>query len=433
MKKNFIWKLHSWTGLYAGLAIAFLSLTGTAALFRIEADHILNPDLRKVDVGNQQVSLNTAVESVKKQYENLELFEVELPKTQDGSWNIRFQSESDSKLFPVFWEVFVDPYSGKTLGDRNYYKTFSYYLRNIHVRFYEGYFGRQIVGLAGIALVISSITGLLIYGRFTKRQNFGKIRNKNIRTQQADYHKYIGITALVFNLMIAITGAWLGLQVYLQKWMHIDRPNTYISSNSVRIKNQSSIDFDLALIKAKSEFPELIPTIIRPTKNGTVEVIGDVAGKVYERNSNKLVLSTADYSTLFKYNISEATASHKLFFIQEALHFGDFGGFTLKLIYGLFGLTTGFLSLSGFIIYLERTKKQRAVKPSFQELGPVLWKYTFGLLAFCLITMIMSLIWGIGVPTLIVSVIFYSLLIFISMKVTFKFIINMFRRFTLYH
>jgi uncharacterized iron-regulated membrane protein len=78
----------------------------------------------------------------------------------------------------------------------------------------------------------------------------------------------------------------------------------------------------------------------------------------------KLILDKTDYSMKFRYNIHKQSFGHKLFFVQEALHFGDFAGMPMKIIYALFGLTTGFLSISGYYIYLKRNKRPKdSVQP----------------------------------------------------------------------
>ena len=419
-----LWAIHSWVGLYAGVIIAFLSITGAAALFKTELDHLLNPHLKTTVPKGSKVAMTPVIEKVKALHPDKVLFEVEMPGSEKGTWNIRLMPHKQERLFPVLWEVFVNPYSGEILGERNYYKTFQYYLRNIHVRFYEGFFGRQIVGLAGIALLISTVTGFLIYGQFMKKQFFGVIRKKNLRVSQADYHKMIGMLALVFNLMIAITGAWLGLQAYLQKWLNIERPNTfeivekpYSKEEDIAIK----LDFDSVYHASRTHFPQLIPKLIRPSTNGdgVVELLGDVPRQVYERNSNRLLLSKNDYQPVFIYNISHDNAGAKLFYVQESLHFGDYGGLALKLLYCVLSLTSGFLAISGFVVYLERTKKKRATRPGFTELRPMLVRWTVGMIGACIFIAILSFIWGVGIPTLVVVVSFYGFILLILVKAIF--------------
>ncbi|WP_422082596.1 PepSY-associated TM helix domain-containing protein [Ulvibacterium sp.] len=423
-KKNLLWRIHSWMGLYAGVIIAFLSLTGAAALFRMEIDEALNPSLYLVEKESTRMTLNAIVSEVTEAHPDKELFEVYVPTEATGTYNLRLMAKNAPRIFPVFWEVFVNPYTGEILGERNYYKTFNYYLRNLHVRFYEAFWGRLIVGLAGLALLISTITGFLIYGRFMKKQSLGEIRGKNLRMRQADLHKFIGVLALVFNLMIAITGTWLGLQGQLQKAFSIERPNIYKrAENPLTPKEDLAMtaNFDQALKKTSSIFPQLIPKTVRPSRDGarTIEIVGDVPGQAYERLSNKLVLDKGNLNTLLKYDINEDDFGGKLFFVQESFHFGDFAGIWLKILYAFLALTSGFLALSGFIIYLKRTEKKRTEKPSFVELRPLLYRWVFGILAFCAIVGIMSVIWGIGVPSLTVIILFYGLLTFLLLKALF--------------
>jgi uncharacterized iron-regulated membrane protein len=122
------------------------------------------------------------------------------------------------------------------------------------------------------------------------------------------------------------------------------------------------VDWNEVFATVEKEFPELKPSDIALSGNGsaTISVRGNIAGLVYERNINTLVLSKTGYIPQFKYDVRQQPFSHKLYFVQEALHFGDFGGLLLKIIYAVLGLVSGFLSVSGFVIYLYRQKKKRA-------------------------------------------------------------------------
>lgn len=358
-----LWAIHNWVGLYFGIVIAILSVTGAAVLFKDEIDVALNREVFTVDVpaNPQRVSLQPVIDQLKKHYPEYTFRDVIL-SAPDESWRVnldyrKIDSDSESR------QVFVNPYTGEILGSRDYYKSFAFFLRNIHVRLYESYYGRQIVGLAGVALVVMTITGLLIYGNFTRRQRFGTIRKKNIRTFTADWHKYIGITTLVFNLLIATTGAWLGLQPKLMKWFGTKNPNAVYKSAEIispEADQALSIDYERVLAASRQAFPDLIPAYIRPSREGerTVEIYGDVPKTAYEPHINRLVLDKQTYETKFVYDIRQQTINDKVYFVQEALHFGSFGGIWLKIVYCLFGLTSGVLSITGFIIYLDRIRKK---------------------------------------------------------------------------
>ena len=127
MNKNFLWKIHNWLGLYTGIVILFLSITGAAALFRPEIDLLLNPNLRQVETSPEKASLTAAVDKVLPMHPDKYLFEVEMPKAYLDTWIIRLMPKEKSALNPMIWEVFINPHTGEILGERNYFNTFSYF------------------------------------------------------------------------------------------------------------------------------------------------------------------------------------------------------------------------------------------------------------------------------------------------------------------
>ena len=206
-----LWSIHNWVGLYAGVAIAILSITGVAALFKFEIDEGLNYRRFNVEKQEHYADLKPVFDSLDTVYGIENFTGLQFPKGEGKSW-IRTYSIRKSFYDSEQLHIFIDPYTGEVLGKRDYLKSLAYFVRNVHVRLYEAVLGRQIVGIVGLALLISTITGFWIYGGFMKKQVFAAIRQKNLRIKMADYHKLIGVTTLLFNLMIAITGFWLGIQ-----------------------------------------------------------------------------------------------------------------------------------------------------------------------------------------------------------------------------
>jgi uncharacterized iron-regulated membrane protein len=260
-----------------------------------------------------------------------------------------------------------------------------------------------------------------------KKQLFGVIRKKNIRIQMADFHKLIGITTLLFNLMIAITGAWLGLQGYLQPVLVGDRPGIY-KPNELKYSEEEDIAINVDFISAYKQtrllFPEFIPSYFRPSKDGsgTITIAGSVPRTAFERDSFFLTLTKENLEEVHRYDIRQASLGEKVFYIQESLHFGDFAGFILKIIYAILGITSGFLALTGFIIYLKRTERRRKEKPSFIELKPLLLKWTYGIVGVCALLISLSIAFGIVVPTILVIATLYISLAFMLVRSIFIFV-----------
>jgi uncharacterized iron-regulated membrane protein len=364
--KQLLWRIHHWAGLYAGILIGILSLTGALAVFIPEIDGLIVKHRYHARSSTRVAGIpqfGNSVDSVMARYPGYSSLAIQLPEEPGDVAEVDLiVRPADGNL--QRYNFFIDAGADRLVGQRDQQSSLANYLRQMHVRLYEGNWGRQLVGIGGLALLVLAVTGLLIYGNFMKKQSWPEVRKKAAtRIVMADWHKILGISALAFNLMIALTGAWLGLQPWLIKWLDIGgTPNAYRAPVIMTPEADLalSIEWNEALAVVRREFPEMKPRHIVSSTNGsgTLVVRGNIDGLVYERDINALVLSKTTNKPLFKYDVREQPFSHKLYFVQEALHFGDFGGLLLKAVYATLGLVSGFLSISGFVVYLYRRKKK---------------------------------------------------------------------------
>ncbi|MFC5270755.1 PepSY-associated TM helix domain-containing protein [Adhaeribacter terreus] len=415
-----LWKIHSWLGLYTGIFIAFLSITGAAAVFKEEIDTLADRRLLKVEVTGERKPYNELIAilqaEIRKSQPEASISSIELPRTETDAImaHVFVGSENGANIIDKAFannarQYFVNPYTGQFLGSRDYYKTVSFFIRNLHVRFYDNYWGRPAAGIFGIAFFIVTVLGFLIYGKFLKQAAFTAIRTKNLRQLFADWHKMIGVLSLFFNLMIAVTGAWIGMQSYYMKWLDIKNPNRYEAKKIITPEADvvQTVDYDAALKRATQVFPEMIPAVLNFSAKGenTISFRGNIPGQVYERNTQVLVLDKTTLETRFQYDIRQQKATDKLFYVQEALHFGDFAGLPMKILYVLLGLTSGFLSITGYYIYLNRQQSKLA-RPA--KYFVVLYTSAIGLVIVLLF--ISHLLFGSGPTSLVYTGLLYLFL-----------------------
>ncbi|MEM6806099.1 MAG: PepSY-associated TM helix domain-containing protein, partial [Bacteroidota bacterium] len=395
-----LWSIHNWVGLYAGVVIAVLSVTGVLALFKVEIDEAINAKYFKISSVERPTSFHSDVpdliDSLKCEYGESNFGGISPSLDKSKNWKAHFAVTDGIPFFNTYsYEVFFNPYTAKVVGTRDFFKTFAHYIRHLHVRLFNGLLGRWWVGFAGLALLISTVTGMIIYGGFMKRQFFGAIRNKNLRVKSADYHKVIGMTTLLFNLMIAITGTWLGIQFLIQPILQVKSPKQFKRTEKPISKEEDiayKVDYIQAFEASRELFPDLDPRYIAYSKDGsrTLTIRGNVPKAAYQNNINYVVLDKEDYRELGRYDIRGKSLGDKAYYAQEGLHYGDFGGIWVKLIYSFFGLTSGVLSILGFVLYLERTKSKQKKKVNYKTTGKKVWIWTFWITAICVLFYVMT-------------------------------------------
>lgn len=77
----------------------------------------------------------------------------------------------------------------------------------LHTDLYAGRFGKLLLAAMAVLFSVSLISGVIIYGPFTRTTRFGTVRtNMPLRTRVSDLHKLFGVTVFVWMLLIGVTG-----------------------------------------------------------------------------------------------------------------------------------------------------------------------------------------------------------------------------------
>ena len=155
-----LWSIHNWVGLYGGIVIAILSVSGVVALFKVEIDEMLNAKYFKIDNPNQNLDFHPEVgvliDSLKLEYGEANLYDISPSLESNKKWDARFNVVKRKPRPRAFaYEVFFNPYTGEVVGRRDYFKTFGHYIRHLHVRLFTRPLGRILVVIGGLALLIS--------------------------------------------------------------------------------------------------------------------------------------------------------------------------------------------------------------------------------------------------------------------------------------
>lgn len=114
-----IWRLHFWVGLFAAPALVVLASTGLVILYSQPLDLWLNRDLKVVAQAGQQVSLDEQVATARKQMAADHVLDAVIPPDGPGrSTEVDFAPAESPAGERNVTQVFVDPHTGRYLGQR---------------------------------------------------------------------------------------------------------------------------------------------------------------------------------------------------------------------------------------------------------------------------------------------------------------------------
>ncbi|WP_346318820.1 PepSY-associated TM helix domain-containing protein [Chitinophaga sp. YIM B06452] len=340
-----IFRVHRITGLIAGVFLLLLSFTGSILVFSDEIDHALNKNAYQVQPGGTPLPLNTLYEKgLAANPGRPYLTFLRLPQAPGESLIMRAEYSADNKVY-----VYLDPYTGKVLhrrGNKGYFTGFLLYL---HFTLLSGRNGSVIILCVSFIMLVSLATGLYVY-----RKHLGKVLTfrdkiewKHRRRRWRNLHRVIGVWALVFNLLMVITGI-------LIQWKVV---GARVGKKAASVAVRQPIDYDRLLNAARAEIPGIAILGIRPPRAeggpvlflgnaGEAAVFGEYASTVTLQPENGLVIKKVDFKS--------ATISQRLNASVLQLHFGNFGGIPLKILWTLLGLAPGLLALSGILIWWRR-------------------------------------------------------------------------------
>lgn len=356
MSKIKLLTIHKWLGLFAGIFILVMSLSGAVIVFDDEIESFLNRDIINQPNYQEPVSIDKAYQAIRSAY---------------PTWDIRIKSIPEKANQVIKAEVrhpdarrylYLDPVQGKILRDLDSEKTFSYWMLKLHYKLHAGFWGEVIVLLAGLMLLFSLITGFWFYRKsilktvtFKKRPRFRKLK-----TFSSEMHRFIGVWALIFNLVTVITGFVILLIIVLSNVKSYNQEKPLPNPPTVEVS------LDHLIEKARETYPGFDPFYI--------EIPDKIDGKImFFGHMNTDLPIHYEFSNYVAYDPHTGEES-KSFFIKDQpfymdllsitypLHFGDWGGILIKIIYSLFGIAPAILTITGFIIWRQRNQRTRKRK-----------------------------------------------------------------------
>lgn len=356
-----LWYLiHKWTSLICTVFLLMLCLTGLPLIFHEEIDHLSGEvEAPEMAEGTPDTSLDLVMEAARKRRPNdvikyMVWDNEEHPHLTHVAMAVSMDAPPDNDH-----AVIVDSRTAQVLDEPAPERGFMYVMLKLHVDLFAGLPGMLFLGFMGLLFATAIISGVLLYHPFMRRLDFGTVRtDRSPRLKWLDLHNLLGVVTLVWALVVGVTGSINTLsQVILGLWQ-MDQMAEMIApyKNAPPLKQLGSIQ--TAIDTARKTVPDMEVRFVAFPGN----MFSSPHHYTVFMRGNTPLTSRLLKPVLIDAETGKLTDSRempwyvKTLLLSQPLHFGDYGGLPLKVIWTLLDIITIVVLVSGLYLWWGRRK-----------------------------------------------------------------------------
>jgi uncharacterized iron-regulated membrane protein len=355
--------IHKWSSLVCTVFMLLLCVTGLPLIFHHEIGHLLGTEIEAVEMpaNTPRISMDRVMEIAKAKHPDKVGMFASQEADDDRIWFVTLATTPTSEV--DMKQVAVDARTGEVLGQPPLSSGFMYIMFSLHVNLFAGLAGMLFLGFMGMLLLVAIVSGVVLYGPFMKKLEFGTVRaERSTRLKWLDLHNLIGIVTLAWLLVVGATGVintWADLLV---KYWQFDQMAEMVAP----YKGKPPITELGSLQKAVDAAIALEPDM----KMGFIAFPGTTFSSphhygIFMRGTEALT-SRLFKPVLVDATTGEVTDSRTLpwyltgLLLSQPLHFGDYGGRPMQIMWAILDLMSIVVLGSGLYLWIVRRKTNEA-------------------------------------------------------------------------
>ncbi|GGD57972.1 PepSY domain-containing protein [Erythrobacter arachoides] len=357
---RFWFLMHKWSSLVSTAFLLMLCLTGLPLVFHDEIDAALGEDYEAALAGPPSAEAGQPLDAML----------ASALADRPGEVPLFMAFSQDSPLLTVttgpapdapgeaMTLLFFDRATGTALGPAPT-GGFMDFVLTLHTDLFLGLPGMLFLGAMGFLFVLALISGTVLYAPFMRRLAFGTLREKrSARVRTLDRHNLVGVVALGWMLVVGATGIINALaDPVTESWQ-----NGELAAMTARYAGEAPLapadygSLDAAMAAAQAALPGRSPQFIGFP--GGAWSTGHHYAIFFQGDrpltSHLLTPALVDAATGALTDAREMPALNQALMLSKPLHFGDYGGLVLKLIWAAMTLLTIWVLWTGLMLWLRR-------------------------------------------------------------------------------
>jgi uncharacterized iron-regulated membrane protein len=356
--------IHTWSSLICTLFLLLLALTGLPLIFHHQIDHLLGnePTFATLPAGTPHLDLQQLVEAAERHRpgEVVQYFGWD----DDAPEGVFAITAATADTEPNSSHTFMlDARTGQALEMPSANGGFMMVMLRLHVDMYAGLPGKLLLAFMGVLFVLAIVSGVVLYAPFMRRLEFGTVRqHKSRRVRWLDLHNLLGIVTLTWALVVGVTGVVSACADLLIAAWRNDSLSAMVAPYRDAPPLQQRAPATHLLDIAEQAAPGMTADFIAfpGTRFSSAHHYAVFLKGATHLTSHLLTPVLIDARTLQVTAVAERPWYMDAMGLSQPLHFGDYGGLPMQVLWALLdGLT---IIILGSGVYLWWVRRRAAVQ-----------------------------------------------------------------------
>jgi uncharacterized iron-regulated membrane protein len=316
-----LFQIHLWTGIGAGIYVLLISVSGSAIVFRNDIYRANDSPIIHVEAVGTRMSSDEIGKAAEREfpgYEVIQVYEFEDDPTRAAEVRLEKGSRVQNRL--------IDPFSGADLGSSVPWPiSVMAWFEDLHINLFGGKLGRQINAAGGGLWAVLALTGIVVWWQGIQNWKRGLlVRLKSgWKRFNWDLHSSLGFWTLSLTLMWGLTGVFAAI------------PDPF----------RNAVDYLEPLQRIDSPAPS---RGAGGGNGGGITQRQDPQGERGQRGQGGQ-RGRRGRRPQFKPRIGDSILRG-----AYALHFGNFAGTKVKILWVILGLVPALLFVTGTLMWINR-------------------------------------------------------------------------------
>lgn len=360
------WRVvHTWSSLVCTVFLLMLCVTGLPLIFREEVDGLLKREPPYPSASaDAHASLDRVAAAARAAYPSHHIRTI---FTDDGSPQVGVvmtpQPDGDFKNFHrLYFDARTGDLRTDELKDRPGVDVTAFLL-TLHANLFAGLPGEIFLGVMAVVFIVSLASGAVLYAPFMRKLDFGEVRRGGSgRLAWLDLHNFLGVAALAWMAVVGATGVMNAFATPLFGVWQLTEVAPILKPYAGKPIASSLASYDKAVADARARAPGMTFDYLSTPGRAFSSPAHYVVWLKGDRTlTSRMLTPVLVNATTGRVEVKARMPWYlRALEVSRPLHFGDYGGPLLKLLWGV--LDTFAIVVLGSGVYLWVAKRRWSVR-----------------------------------------------------------------------